>query len=151
MNPEDPYAGILLEVDKRAQKAQPPGWCLGTVLDVGEDRLVIRADGMDLDERDLMVNPMLLYDYSEEVEATYSSAGGEVTLGVNRVVACLAQCLAESITLFNLPGTLSGTITVTLKSRRLAKGDQVVLLPDREGQIYYVLCKVTPVGKEGEP
>ena len=116
MNPEDPYAGILLEVDKRAQKAQPPGWCLGTVLDVGEDRLVIRADGMDLDERDLMVNPM-----------------------------------PESITLFNLPGTLSGTITVTLKSRRLAKGDQVVLLPDREGQIYYVLCKVTPVGKEGEP
>lgn len=158
MSPEDPYTGLLLEVDKRAQSQQSPGMLLGTVLDVGEGRLVIRAGGMTLDEQDLMVDAHLLARKEVPFRITIQVPGeqekGEevpqssVTLDVGgtsvRTHINTGDTIITSIPLWELPGTLTGTVTgtVTLESERLAAGDQVLLLPDAEGQTYYVLFKV---------
>lgn len=158
MNPEDAYAGLLLEMDKRAKGQQPPGLLRGTVMDVGEGRLVIRAGGMTLDEQDLMVDAHLLARREVPFRITIQVPGeqkeGEevpesfVTLDVDgkgvRTYINTGDAIITSIPLWELPGTLTGTVTgtVTLESERLAVGDQVLLLPDAEGQTYYVLFKV---------
>lgn len=158
MNPEDPYTGLLLEVDKRAKGQQPPGLLRGTVLDVGEGRLVIQAGGMTLDEQDLMVDAHLLARKEVPFRITIQVPGeqkeGEkvpqssVTLDVGgkdvRTYINTGDTIITSIPLWELPGTLTGTVTgtVTLESERLAVGDQVLLLPDADGQTYYVLFKV---------
>ena len=145
---EDPYAGLLETMTERGRRAQRPGWCLGTVAEIGEGRLVIRADGHELDQEDLMVNPLLLYDAQEDLKVTYSAGGGEVELGVYGSVPVEAACGAghhSSIEFYGIPGTREGTVKVTVTSQRLKAGDRVVLLPDSEGQIYYVVCKVVSV------
>lgn len=131
MNAEDPYSGLLLEMDKRAKSQQPPGLLLGTVLDVGEGRLVIQAGGMTLDEQDLMVDARLWPSQEGPFRITLDIDGASVRTSIDTGMAVIT-----SIPLWKLPGT------VTLESERLAVGDQVLLQPDAEGQIYYVLCKV---------
>lgn len=134
MNPEDPYTGLLLEVDKRAKGQQPPGLLRGTVLDVGEGRLVIKAGGMTLDEQDLMVDARLWPKQEVPFRITLDIDGASVRTYINTGMAVIT-----SIPLWELPGT------VTLESERLAVGDQVLLLPepdDEKEQIYYVLFKV---------
>ena len=131
MNAEDPYSGLLLEIDKRAQGQWPPGLLRGTVLDVGEGRLVIQAGGMTLDEQDLMVDARLWPRQEGPFRITLDIDGASVRTSIDTGMAVIT-----SIPLWELPGT------VTLNSHRLAVGDQVLLLPDAEGQIYYVLCKV---------
>lgn len=145
MSQQDPYAGMLLEMQNQAVNVQPPGWCLGRVKAIGPGRLLIQANGMTLDEEDLRVNPKLLYDAQEHVRITFTEDGGEVTLGVYATVESETICNPGQRTplgLYGLPGYLSGTVKVTITTQHLQVGDQVVLLPDQEGQIYYVLCKV---------
>lgn len=148
MNPEDPYAGLLLEMDKRARGQQAPGLLLGTVLEAGEGRLVIRAGGMTLDREDLMADPRLLGRSNSPRRLTMELDQASVTLDVG---GAMVQTLIpagtppiSSIPLYELPGSLTGSVTgaVALDSERLVPGDQVLLLPDSEGQTYYVLCKV---------
>ena len=86
MSQQDPYAGMLLEMQDQAVNVQPPGWCLGRVKAIGPGRLLIQANGMTLDEEDLRVNPKLLYDAQENVRITFTEDGGEVTLGVYATV-----------------------------------------------------------------
>lgn len=144
MNQRDPYAGMLLEMQDQAEEVQPPGWCLGRVSDIGPGRLIIQANGMTLDEEDLRVNPMLLYDEQETVKITFADEKNKLTLGVNDYVTAWPPCSDHQLQImfYNIPGLLSGTVEATITTRRLKVGDQVVLLPDEEGQIYYVLCKV---------
>ena len=121
----------------------PVYYTVGNVLQ--SNPLRIRADGMDLDSDDLMINAMLGYDYTEVVEATYVENGKKVTLEVQQSVSCYASCANgahTSISLHDLPGALSGTVMMEMKSRRLAAGDQVLMIPDREQQTYFVVCKV---------
>lgn len=148
MTPEDPYAGILLEMDKRARGVQPPGLLLGTVLEVGAGRLVIRAGGMELDQEDLLVNARLLGKRELPYQVSLDLSSGQVSLDVGgakvQTYIPVGMPPITEIPLYELPGTLSGIITGTIQveSERLARGDQVLLLPDSEGQTYYVLCKV---------
>lgn len=148
MSAEDPYAGILLEMDKRARGVQPPGLLLGTVLEVGAGRLVIRAGGMELDQEDLLVNARLLAKQELPYQISLDLSLGEVTLDVDgayvQTYIPMGMDPITEIPLYKLPGTLSGTIkgTIQVESERLTRGDQVLLLPDSEGQTYYVMCKV---------
>lgn len=144
MSQQDPYAGMLLEMQDQAVNVQPPGWCLGRVKAIGPGRLLIQANGMMLDEEDLRVNPKLLYDAKEEVTITFADKEAKVTLGVQGDVNSWPVCSdgIVPLRLYNVPGTLAGTVKATITTRHLQVGDQVVLLPDQEGQIYYVLCKV---------
>lgn len=152
MNPEDPYTGLLLEMDRRAKGQQPPGLLRGTVLDVGEGRLVIRTGGMTLDEQDLMADPRLLprkaaprrvtvqLSRTDPTSAVTLDVGGkEVQTRINTGTSVIS-----SIPLYTLPGTLLGELSgvVTWDSDWLAVGDQVLLLPDADEQVYYVLSKV---------
>lgn len=125
----DPYAGILLEMQDQSRKVQTPGWCLGTVLAV-EGGLRIQADGQELDREDLLVDPRLLAEDGQPKALAMELTTGAVTarVGVNTYGADI------------LAGNLLGTFT--LPEDALQAGDQVVLLPDREGQLYYVVCKV---------
>lgn len=64
----DPFAGLLLEMQEQGRRVQPPGWCLGRVLEIGEGKLKILANGHVLDEEDLWVPPQLLAGYEKDVE-----------------------------------------------------------------------------------
>ena len=148
MNPsEDPYAGLLLEMDGRARGVQPMSWCLGTVVTAEPGRLGIHANGMDLDEEDLYVNPSLLPGQRpEQVAVELSASPATLDIGGRNVRTYLNLGMSgviEEIPLWELPGTLTGTLSgsARLTQTALAPGDQVVLLPDGEGQTYFVLCK----------
>lgn len=129
MNGMDAYAGILMEMRDQSKKVQAPGWCLGTVLAV-EGGLRIKADGYELDREDLLVDPRLLAEDGQPKALAMELNTGAVTarVGVNTYAADI------------MSGNLRGTFT--LPEDALHVGDQVVLLPDREGQLYYVVCKV---------
>lgn len=147
MNPsEDPYAGLLLEMDGRARGVQPLVWCLGTVVTAEPGHLVIHANGMDLDEEDLYVNPSLLPDQRPDqvaVELSASRATLDIKGGNVRTEIPVGSGIIKQIPLWELPGTLTGTLSGSIRRTEtaLAPGDQVVLLPDGEGQTYFVLCK----------
>ena len=151
-NHEDPYAGLIDAMRSQAGKVQPPGWCLGTV--VTASPLVIRANGMELDRDDLLVDPRLLEGWEVPCSLQLSLTSGSVTLDIGgksvETSLMVGDFLISSLPLYELPGTLSGTLAATGTLRQtkgaLAPGDRVVLLPDGEGQTYIVLCKVvTPV------
>jgi hypothetical protein len=154
MSKVDPYAGMLLEMQEQAAEVQPPGWCLGRVMDIGPGRLVIQANGLQLDQEDLLVNPSLLAGYEEPFEIRIDlikTEGALTTLDIGgRYVKTFIQVGLTTITsipLYELPGDMFGIIRgkLSLKENRLKIGDQVVLLPDQEGQIYYVICKAVQV------
>lgn len=144
---EDPYAGLLLEMDGRARGVQPMSWCLGTVVAAEPGHLVIHANGMDLDEEDLYVNPSLLPGQRpDRVAVELSASQATLDVGGKNVRTYLNLGMSgviEQIPLWELPGTLTGTLLGSLRrtGTALASGDQVVLLPDGEGQTYFVLCK----------
>ena len=143
----DAFPGILEEMRGQARSVAPPGMCLGVVKEYSAQRLVIQANGMMLENDDLMVNAELLYDAVMEAEASYGGQLGQVTLEVDKTVSATASCgfgAISSITLTDVPGQLSGTgvVQVTVKTRRLAVGDQVLMQPTADGQLYYVICKV---------
>lgn len=145
-NPFAELAGIMLPDPQEIHS----GVCLGKVLDAKDGRLVIFADGQELDQDDLMLNAMLAWDYHEDIKATYHEGGGEVELGVFRDVKChisVAGADVEVMRLYGLPGYLNGTVEVKLTSQRLKTGDQVLLLPAADKQLYYVLCKVVMAGE----
>jgi hypothetical protein len=147
----DPYAGLLGQFREFALAGQRPGICEGVVkahgMVGGKLRLVIYANGMMLDNDDLMVPPELLYDHQEQLAASWTGLDGTVNLAVNSDVKIDASCgygAHVSATLYDVPGELTGhgSATLTVKSRRLQVGDRVLLQPSEDGQTYYVLCKV---------
>lgn len=145
----NPYAE-LAELMAGDQQRVRSGICLGKVLTAKEGHLVIFADGQELDQNDLMLNAMLAWDYHEDIKATYHEKGGEVTLGVFRDVKChisVSGADVEVMRLYGLPGYLDGSVELRLTAQRLKEGDQVLLLPAEDEQIYYVLCKVVKAGE----
>lgn len=148
----DPYAGFLLEMRDQARKILPPGWVLGTVVDVGDGRLKIRAeDGQELDEEDLWVDPRLLGGHESPFQVELSSVEDtKATLDIDgtyvRTYIPIGTSAITSIPLWELPGVLSGKVTMKVTSDRLKVGDRVAMLPTADGQSYYVLTKVVRPG-----
>lgn len=160
----DPFAGLNLEMQAQARCVQPPQWCLGRVTAVGPGVLRIVANGHELDEEDLWVDPRLLAGHEPPVKVKViltapaegeeksgsadDEAGGGVTLDVGgtyvRTFIDTGLLIVESIPLWELPGTLTGTFFGTLEvlDNRLQVGDWVALLPDANEEFYYVLTKV---------
>lgn len=144
---EDPYAGLLLEVQKQALAVQPAGLCIGEVREYNADRVVICTGGLMLSNEDLILNSELIWDAETRLSLSYDGSLGAVTLAVNAAVPAVVDCPMGAITQLSL-GELSGhaqgtgTIDVTVRTRRLSVGDKVILQPSADGQVYYVLCKV---------
>ena len=126
MKGRDPYAGIVREMRENSRAVQPALWCLGVVLRASP--LLIRANGMELDGEDLRINPALL-PHTERAVALRIESGS---------VSGSASGMPFSASLNG--GTVSGTYT--LPDSPLREGDQVVLLPEEGGLLYFVLCKV---------
>ncbi len=143
----NPYAELARTMRESAGEARPAGLCLGRITAVGQGVLEIRADnGLELDGDDLLVNVMLRHD-TPEAQAHEITAGG-VSLGVNRQVPCLAKVGPydlTGITLYDLPGELSGALGTQATVNRLAVGDRVLMVSIHDGQRYVVLCKVVSV------
>lgn len=137
-NGRDPYVSLLQQMQAAGAQNVPPGMCLGTVTQIGTGTIQIRTDAaLVLSGEDLLVNPTLLWDAEEETEAT---------LRVEQEVACKIEftvgteaVTVSRMTLHALPGTLQ------TQTRRLKKGERVLMQPSRDGQIYYVLCKVVGI------
>ena len=148
----DPFAGLNLEMQRQAKSILPPSWCLGRVTAVGPGTLRIVANGMELDEEDLWVNPRLLAGYEEPVQVKIALAEGkeacEVSLDVEgewvQTYIPIGEVAITSQRLYELPGVFTGILRGTLEvlDNRLQVGDWVALLPDANEEFYYVLTKV---------
>ena len=144
----DPYTGILREMRTQSRASAPEGMCLGVVKAIGPGVLQVQTDtGLLLEVEDLWINPLYAYDNEEELTLVVPAEGNEANLDVNRVINCLIQFAFQgamitinSMTLYDVPGKLTGTIKV--RTRRLKVGDRVLLQPSADGQIYYLLSKV---------
>ena len=82
----------------------------------------------------------------EQVAVELSASPATLDIGGRNVRTYLNLGMSgviEEIPLWELPGTLTGTLSgsARLTQTALAPGDQVVLLPDGDGQTYFVLCK----------
>lgn len=111
----DPYLGLNAHIREQAQ-GQLPAWRLtGKVLNVAP--LIVRAGGMDLDREDLLVAQHLIPGWRETLTG----------------VSCPMSA--------DLPSqTLTGTCSIVHEP--LAVGDVVLLIPDEEGQTYYLIEKL---------
>lgn len=148
----DPFAGLNLEMQRQAKTILPPQWCLGRVTAVGNGVLRIQANGHELDEEDLWVDPRLLAGHEEPVRVKITLAEeeseSEVTLDIGgshvRTLINTGLSTITAIPLWSLPGTLTGTVFGTLEvlDNRLKVGDWVALIPDATEEFYYVLTKV---------
>ena len=105
----DPYTGILREMRTQSRASAPEGMCLGVVKAIGSGVLQVQTDtGLQLDTEDLWINPLYAYDNEEELTLE-APTSGEAQLEVNQVI--------NSMTLYDVPGKLTGTVRV--KTRRL--------------------------------
>ena len=144
---EDPYAGLLGEMDARAAKAYRPPVSIGTVLESGEGRLVIRADGMELDQDELYVAQYLTDGWSEQLrglEWPVSSAlpekvfSGKCWVPYGTVV--LEGTAAVTRPAETVPGATAESASATHPGQ-LQAGDHVLLLRSEDEQSYYVICR----------
>lgn len=148
----DPYVGFLKEMIEQGKASTPAGMCLGTVLSISSDSLRIRTDaGLELDQEDVLLNPMLKWDAEETHECAVSGCK-DLSLDVNNQVSCLIDfyhgtdhITVNQISLYGIPGQLKGSLTLKVKTRRLQTGDRVLLQPTADGQIYYAICKVVGI------
>ena len=146
----DPYTGILREMRTQSREAAPAGMCLGVVKSIGTGVLQVQTDtGLLLDAEDLRINPIYAYDAAEELTLEIPDES-EAQLEVNRNINCLiqftlngAQITINNMTLYNVPGKLTGTIKV--RTQRLQVGDRVLLVPSADAQTYYLMSKVVDV------
>ena len=95
--------------------------------------------------------PQLLAGYEKDVELKLeleAPESGKANLNIGgasvSTLIMVAGDIISSIPLYNLPGTLTGTVQgkVTLLTDRIQKDDWVVLLPDVNEEFYYVMTKV---------
>ena len=135
MNGRDPYYGFWEMSRSESMGLMPLYYCIGTVLEVGSGRLRVRADGHELDEEDLSINDALRWNFEEQAELEVAGGLLEGMTGV-----CALGSVAPNFTATG--GYLRGTYKV---ESRLRAGDEVLLIPSADRQIYYLVMKVVSV------
>lgn len=137
-NGRDPYLELLSLIRGQAAGEIPLHVCLGEVLSYdGPGKILVRADGHDLDADDLWIADELRHDYAESRMLTET--------GSARFTGYAACGGGYSHSWFDIIGLNSALRTKTgpdPDSPRLKKGDIVLLIPDRERQTYFLICKV---------
>lgn len=146
-NGRDPYFRLLSTMRQEASGLAPLYFCLGEVLEISEETLRIRADGHELDEEDLFINDQLRVNFEEEAEITLDAP--ELTM-TGTLHGAAAPCPNGGHSFFQVDRITEGCIcdeTARYKVKyRLAAGDTVLLIPDRDRQVYYVVMKVVKHG-----
>lgn len=144
----DPYLGLLNMFRSEADGRIPLYFCLGKILEISETSLRIQADGQELDQDDVLINDMLRWNFREEAKITLDSPGMEMS---GRFYGASSPCPAGSGHSYFDVTKVEGyrihdkTATYQVESR-LKAGDLVLLIPDRERQIYYLIMKVVSYG-----
>lgn len=136
MNGRDPYYGFWEMSRAESKGLMPLYYCIGTVLEVGQGKLRIRADGHELDEEDLYINEALRWNFEEEAEMELTGNQLEGVTGI-----CALGSAASGFTITG--GSIAGTYKV---ESRLKAGDEVLMIPSSDRQTYYVVMKVVSVG-----
>lgn len=144
---DDPYAGLIGEFDARADRTYRSPLCEGTVLESSDGRLVVRADGMDLDQDDLLVASYLTKGWREQLyelawplmaqlpQAEFYGTCEVVISGTSITGKAQVTRPAEQV-----EGETAKTAGATHPAA-LFIGDKVLLLRSRDEQSYYVICK----------
>ena len=133
----DPYLELLGLIRSQAAGEIPLHVCLGEVLSYdGPGDILGRADGHELDAEDLWIADELKCDFS----------GSRMLNGISAVrFSGHATCGPYQHSWFDIKSLSSPMRAVTgpdPDNPRLKKGDIVLLIPDRERQTYFLICKV---------
>ena len=142
----DPYLGLLGELRTAArEELGRPGFCLGKVVEASAASIRIQANGLELDENDILVSAELAPGYQERGALSLPVGG----LAGPAVLSGAASCGAGAHTSFTITGLTAGSLTQSgtyTPAGRLTKGDMVLLLPSEDGQLYYLMGKVVRYG-----
>ena len=139
----DPYLGIMGLMDDAAKNRVPTWCCLGEVVEAELDSIVIKADGHELTKDDLLFADWLRPEWEEEAAITMER---DLTM-VGQLNGSASPCPNGSHNYFTVNNIEGGKIE-DKKAKykpaelRLKENDIVLLIPDRDRQIYYLITKV---------
>lgn len=131
-NARDPFVGLTRFFDGRAREQIPAYYTIGKVTAVSP--LTVRAAGMDLDRGDLRIAQHLL---PGEPEQLLKKEWGVESVLPRTTFYGKCSC-----------GLYSGDSWVTRPQETvrgavpLAVGDEVLLIPSEDGQLYYIVDKM---------
>lgn len=134
-NTRDPFVGLTRFFDGRAREQIPAYYTIGRVTAVSP--LAVRAAGMDLDRDDLRIARHLL---PGEPEQLLEKEWGVEGILPEKIFSGHCEC-----------GLASGDAWVTRPQETvrsavpLAVGDEVLLIPSGDGQLYYIVDKMVEV------
>ena len=146
-NGRDPYRGLLNLMRGEAAAQISSAFVVGKVLEVTGKTIRIQADGLELDEQYILINAALVPDFEEEAELTMAS--DELTMR-GKLNGSASPCPNGSHSYFTVNSISDGSIAdkkaVYKVPFRLKAGDLVMLMPDADRQLYYLVCKVVRYG-----
>lgn len=131
----DPFVGLTRFFDGRAREQIPAYYTIGRVIAVSP--LTVRAAGMDLDREDLRIALHLL---PGEPKQLLEKAWGVESVLPEKIFYGFCQCaLGTGDAWVTRPQeTVRGAVTLTA-------GDEVLLIPSEDGQLYYLVDKMVGV------
>ena len=130
----DPYLEFWSMTREDSQGFMPLVYCIGQVLEATPEHIRVWADGHELAEEDLLINAALRPDFTEAVMLDAMSG---------RLNGLSSMCpLGPAHTYFDVADVSNGASMTYRAPMRLSAGDLVLLIPDRDRQIYYLMTKV---------
>lgn len=147
-NARDPFLGLNAHIRSQVQREVPNYYAVGQVL--SDQPLVVRADGMDLDQEDLFIAEHLTAGWTEHliglawpvsVKLPYKQLHGECHCSLSTGDAWVV-CPEESV-----EGTTPKEAEI-IHETPLKEGDTVLLLRSPDGQTYYLLERLVKVYDE---
>lgn len=134
-NARDPFVGLTRFFDGRAREQIPAYYTIGRVTAVSP--LTVRAAGMDLDRDDLRIAQHLLPGSMEQLL--------KKDWGVKSILPqetfyghCKCDLSAGDAWVTRPQETVRGAVPLTVD-------DEVLLIPSRDGQLYYIVDKMVEV------
>ena len=142
-NGRDPYYKFWDMTRQEAAGQMPLYYCIGKVVEATETSLRVLADGHELDEQDILVNDFLKPAWQETAEILLQE---ELTMS-GRLNGISSPCQYGSHSYFDVSSIGDGRIedkkaNYKPAELRLKKDDLVLLIPDQQRQIYYLVMKV---------
>ena len=141
----DPFLGINEHIRSQARSQVPTYYTIGKILSVAP--MVVRAAGMNLDKGDLRIAQHLKPGWVEHLAELEWALTAELP---QKIFTGRCECgLASGTATVTRPQeTVEGKTTneATVKhDLPLAVGDDVLLIPSSDGQIYYLVDKIVGV------
>ena len=145
----DAYLSLLNLMREEAGGLAPLYFCMGTVLEVSSKSISVQANGHTLTEEDLKINDNLRASWMEDEEMDIAMEDGLVLSGQlsGKIPGCGYGGGHSSFSVTGISGGKLCQEKAKVKTPwKLAPGDTVLLIPDREQQFYYLVMKVVDYG-----